>query len=358
MISRYKCYHLQIPYRAPVRWGGHEENAVDLVLLEVRTDEDQVAVAEMPVRPPWHKIQVKELITQLDQVLSEVVSEGRELKSCSESRDLNPLTRSLVDIAACQLSAAASGQPLWRELAGAQPNVPVSWTVTRKRPVEMARDAANAAELYGITAFKIKTGQGFDVDREAMQEIRSAVGADARLFVDSNGAGDITQVEAMVDMLLKFGVLVFEDPCRLPIGTEFTALQNRCKIPILVDDACRSYEDAERLCSYGAKALSIKTMKTGLGESLSIVSIARRTQAKVSVGLTAGSAFGALSTLSLAAAVPETSKCGPCEESFFASFDDFLVEPIRIREGCVTLPVDRNYVNLIDWEKVRRFVVN
>jgi len=357
-ISSYKCYHLQAPYRAPTRWGGHEENAVQLVLLEVRTSEDRVAIAEMPVRPAWHRIQVGELITQLDQVLSDVISEGRELESFALLRNLNPLTLNLIDIAAWQLHAVNLAQPLWKALGGAQARVPVSWTVTRDRPANMARNAANAADLYGISAFKIKTGQGFDVDREVVKEMRRAVGDDARFFVDSNGAGESAQVETMAEMLAAYGVMVFEDPCRLTPGTEFTALQERCRIPILVDDACRSYNDAERLCSFGAQALSVKTMKTGFSQSLTISSLAQQKNVKVSVGLTAASAFGALATLSLAAALPEAGMCGPCEESFFASFDDYLLEPIRIREGCVTLPSDANYANLIDWGKVKRLTVS
>lgn len=342
----------------PTRWGGHEESAVQLVLLEVRTSEDHVAVAEMPVRPAWHRIQAGELITQLDQVLSEVISEGGELESCALRRNLHPLTLNLIDIAARQLQAVNLGRPLWKDLGGAQASVSVSWTITRDRPEKMARNAANAAELYGISAFKIKTGQGFDVDREAVKEIRRAVGDDALFFVDSNGAGESAQVETMAQMLGEYGVMVFEDPCRITPGPEFTALQERCKIPILVDDACRSYKEAERLCSFGAQALSIKTMKTGLSQSLAISALAQQKNAKVSVGLTAASAFGALATLSLAAAVPESGMCGPCEESFFASFDDYMVEPIRIREGRVTLPNNTNYADLIDWGKVKRLTAS
>ena len=68
------------------------------------------------------------------------------------------------------LRAQAQKTPLWR-LWGGAPEVPLSWTVTREKPSVMAREAADMVDKHGFRTLKIKGGQGFETDAQALKEI-------------------------------------------------------------------------------------------------------------------------------------------------------------------------------------------
>src|ERR671927_312496 len=65
------------------------------------------------------------------------------------------LARSMVDTACWDLRAQAAGMPLW-QLWGGDPEVPLSWTVTRQAPAAMARESAEMVERHGFQTLKLK----------------------------------------------------------------------------------------------------------------------------------------------------------------------------------------------------------
>jgi len=247
--------------------------------------------------------------------------------------------------------------PLWQLLGGRDANVPVSWTVTRAPPTAMAGEAAAAAEQHGVGAFKVKTGQGLATDRCVLGEIRSAVGHDAALFADSNGAGRADEIVESSKMLADFGVRLFEDPCPLVPNEGFRTLQQNSQLPILVDNGCRSTAEGSLFLDVGARALSVKIMKTGITESRTIAGLAQARQARVAVGISATSSLGAMIALSLSASLPDDAGCAPCEETFFASVDNVLHEPLKISCGKVALPAVSGFAPLIDWKKVAALAI-
>jgi L-alanine-DL-glutamate epimerase-like enolase superfamily enzyme len=258
----------------------------------------------------------------------------------------------LIDASCWDLRAQAASVSLWQHLGAADPNVEISWTVTRAPPREMAGQAEKAGAIHGVRAFKVKTGQGFNVDRQAIGEIRRAVGAGASLYADSNGADKAADIPDMSKMLADHGVILFEDPCNLSPNDQFRTVQETSQLPILVDNGCRSLAQAKLFLDVGAKALSVKVMKTGITESRAISGFAQARQAGVAVGISAASSIGALSALTLSASLPLEARSAPCEETFFATMDDVLLDPLRIKDGKVRLPSTPGYEPLIDWQKI------
>lgn len=357
-LARHQFYPIHIPYARPIRWAGHMESGVDVLLLALETVEGIRGIGETPIRLRWHAATPKSLMTVIEEVF---LPEMRNLDLEDEQKVGNfladqaehPLAKSLIDTACWDLRAQAAGEPLWQRLGVSNPKVPISWTVTRAAPQAMARDAKQAAERHGVRAFKVKTGQGFETDRAALSEIRRAVGDDAALFADSNSADALESVPAMSRMLADYGVALFEDPCRFVPNDAFRTLRRECALPILVDNGCRSVAQAGLFLDVGADALSVKVMKTGITESRTIGRMAQQRKAGVAVGISASSSIGAMTALALSASLPGDVRCAPCEETFFANMDDVLLQPLAFRDGSVELPATSGYALLIDWTKVK-----
>jgi L-alanine-DL-glutamate epimerase-like enolase superfamily enzyme len=221
----------------------------------------------------------------------------------------------------------------------------------------MARVAEVVRERYGIQAFKIKTGQDFATDRSALESIRRAVGEDVAFYADSNGAHRAEDVPDISKMLADYGVLLFEDPCALEPNDAFRAIRKSSMLPILIDNGCRSIAEAKLFLDVGADALSVKIMKTGITESRTIADLAKAAEARVAVGISAATSLGALNALALAASLAIETRCAPCEETFFATMDDILLEPLAIKNGSIELPSVSGYEALVDWKKVESLCV-
>ena len=147
-----------------------------------------------------------------------------------------------------------------------------SW---RKRPERWST-------ATGFRTLKVKTGQGWDVDKAALSEIRSAVGPEVQIMADANDGYTASEALDYLKNLGEMGVTYAEDPCQLRPNRAFEKLQAESPIPILVDRASSGSEAAALFLERGAEALSVKTGGTGIGEArrmaeLALTSIAPRT---------------------------------------------------------------------------------
>ena len=356
-LARHTFYPLHVPYVRPIRWAGHIESGVDVLLLVIETDQGLKGIGETPIRLNWHAATLMSLMVVIEEVFLPRM-QGLDLADAGAiqvflgSIKEHPLAKSVIDTACWDLRARAAGLALWQYLGATDSKVPISWTVTRAKPQDMARETETVGERYGVRAFKVKTGQGFEVDRLALQCIRRAVGDTTALYANSNGAHRSRDVPDMSKLLSDHGVILFEDPCALEPNDAFRAIQKSSQLPILVDNGCRSLAEAKLFLDVGAEALSVKVMKTGITESRMISDLAKARHARVAVGISAATALGAMNALALSASLPAQVRCAPCEETFFATMQDVLNEPLTIKNGYVELPAVSGYESLIDWNRV------
>ena len=201
-LTRHFFYPLHARYVRPVRWAGHVEAGVDVLLLVIETDQGLKGVGETPVRLNWHACTLKSLMVVLEEVflpqmktldLADADAVNAFLGTFKE----HALAKSLIDTACCDLRARLGGVPLWQHLGATDPNVPISWTITRADPQDMAREAGMVHERHGVHAFKVKTGQGIEIDRAVLANIRRAVGDTVALYADSNSAHVAADVPAI-----------------------------------------------------------------------------------------------------------------------------------------------------------------
>lgn len=114
-----------------------------------------------------------------------------------------------IDLAAWDLAARRSGQPLWRALGGSDGAAQVY--ASGLHPSE-AVDLASAARLRGHRAFKLKVGFDADADRAACLDLRAAIGDEATLMLDANQAWSPAEARARMAMLVDSAPAWIEEP--------------------------------------------------------------------------------------------------------------------------------------------------
>jgi L-Ala-D/L-Glu epimerase len=336
-----------LPYSRPVKWSDTVEEGATFVMLRLESDMGHVGVAEMTTKPTWTGFGPQSLTTAMTEVvlpllgLVDDLNDEAAVVRCLDAIPGLHAPKALVDNAVCDLRAAARGQALWRAWGGGS-RVPVSYTVTRRSPEAMAREAALMVESHGFGVLKIKGGQGAEVDAAALRQLGRAVGDGVAFYVDANGAYPAEVALDYAQAMTDAGALVVDDPCPLHPNAAFRALQSRLERPILVDFNCWGLHDQALFLDAGARAFSVKPGRLGLSTARAMQRAARLRGATTVTGLFGESALGTWQALALASC---------------AAADDLPaeVDVPRIERVAIVLPDVPSVAERVDWERVRRF---
>lgn len=164
---------------------------------------------------------------------------------------------------------------------------------------QAARDAVKA----GYRAAKLKVGAvDPEVDAVRIRAARSALGPEAELRIDANGAWDERTALDVLDRVHDCGIAYCEEPVA---GMEAIAeVSRRSPIPVAVDESIRSESDAFRALDLGVNTLIVKPQALGGPDvALSIAGRAHQAAASVIVTSFLDSAVGVAHALHVAAAV-------------------------------------------------------
>jgi L-alanine-DL-glutamate epimerase-like enolase superfamily enzyme len=354
-LADWSTHPIHLRYPREIHWASTEEDGADYVLLRLVTDDGLVGVAEGSAKPAWNSVTPRALSVIVEELFIPLIRDVDLLDARAVSRALNKVreqrvARSMVETACWDLRAQVRGQPMW-QLWGGDPEVPVSWTVTRQAPAVMAEEAGTMVDRHGFRTLKIKTGQGRELDRAALLEIRAAVGPDVQLMVDANRGYQPGEALDCLKELAELGVTVAEDPCQLRPNRAFEELQEASPIPILVDNGCRTAEDAALFLEHGARALSLKA---GIGEAQRMADMADAQHCAAHIGFVGDTSLGSLVALQIQSALPTRGYSLPAEASFFLMFgEEYVAEPLRVEDGRVRLPTTPGHDQWIDWERVQ-----
>jgi L-alanine-DL-glutamate epimerase-like enolase superfamily enzyme len=120
---------------------------------------------------------------------------------------------SAVDVALWDLKARILGLPLLGLLGAARPCAPVygSGGFTSYDQQELEAQLGGWVEA-GIGQVKMKVGSQPEEDPQRVRAARAAIGPDAKLFVDANGAYDRKQALALAEVFAREGVSWLEEP--------------------------------------------------------------------------------------------------------------------------------------------------
>jgi L-Ala-D/L-Glu epimerase len=359
-LAEWSLHPIHLRYPREIHWASSQEDGADFVLLRLVTDDGLVGVAEAVAKPAWASVTPRALCVILEELYLPLLKKVDLLDEGAVARVLNQIreqrsARSVIDAACWDLRAQASGVPLW-QLWGGDATVPVSWTVTRQPPDAMVEDARTMVGRHGFRTLKVKTGQSREIDRAALKGIRAAVGPDVELMIDANRGYKEPEAPDYLEELAELGVTIAEDPCQLRPNRAFQELQAASPIPILVDNGCRSAEEAALFLEHGARALSLKLSGTGVTEARRMAEMAHAQHCSAHMGFIGESSLGALMALQVQSALPTRSYSLPSETSFFLMFgEEYVAERLKVEGGEVRLPEAAGHARWVDWERVRAF---
>ncbi len=118
-----------------------------------------------------------------------------------------------LDIALWDLKARALGLPLYKLLGPYREAIPIygSGGFTSYSEAELIAQLTGWAEA-GITRVKMKIGRDPSADRARVRAVRQALGSEIALFVDANGAYDMTTALRQAAHFSEADVSWFEEP--------------------------------------------------------------------------------------------------------------------------------------------------
>lgn len=218
-----------------------------------------------------------------------------------------------IETALADLLAGACGAPLahWlAEQAGlpapASAPIPANALLSALDPATLAREAKSARSC-GFRTVKVKVGRDRGADTERLRAVRAALGPDAEVRIDANGAWSEQEAIAALGTHAAHGVALCEQP--VAPGPNAPARLARVRaaspIPIAADESCASLDDLRSLVDAEAvDAVVIKPLRTGLAEALSMIREATARNLPCILTTTFDTGAGTALALHLAALLP------------------------------------------------------
>jgi L-alanine-DL-glutamate epimerase-like enolase superfamily enzyme len=338
-ITSIEAVPFTIPYHHPIVAASGTLHSAEHVLVRVHTDEGQVGVAEAAVRSFVYG-ESQASIVEAIRLWFEPALVGADPFAVEEifSRMSwiagNNTTRGAIDIALHDLRGLVTGLPSWRLLGGEGTAMRVTRILTMGGAVEAGEEARQAAGQQGIASFKVKVGGDMRVDVARVAAVRKAVGDKAIIYVDANHGWSAEVAIRALNALVEYDVDLIEEPSPAEDRIGRQRIAQQIPIPIMADESAPTLGDAAReLTSGSARALSIKTTRTGFTESARLVALATALGARTVLGTQADSMIGTAASLAFGSAHPRISR-EPGELDYFTVLTDQIVaDPLVVRGG-------------------------
>ena len=267
----------------------------------------------------------------------------------------NYVARGAVDLAVWDLVGQILGCPCHTLLGGFADDVAAAHMVSFAEPAEMAADAVEMHERFGVNTFKVKVGRAPALDIEAVRAVRDAL-PDADLYVDANRGWTYDDAVRAGDALAELGVRAIEEPISVEDRAGRLRLAERWVVPLAGDESCISLAHVDRALEEGAvRVVSIKTARTGFTESRRILDLCLARNVPVVVGSQYEGALGVLATIAFAAAFAATAGQPAEVTNFLDLADDLVVAGPEIRDGRAAVPAAPGLGVEIDEERLERY---
>jgi O-succinylbenzoate synthase len=198
----------------------------------------------------------------------------------------------------CAEEAAAGDWPEPR-----RDRIPVNVTVPAVGPAQAHRIAAAG----GCRTAKVKVadpGQALADDQARLEAVRDALGPDAAIRVDANGAWSVDEAVAATAALDRAagGLEYVEQPCASV--EDLAAVRRRVDVPVAADESIRRAEDPYRVRDLEAADVAVLKVQP-LGGVRACLRIAEDIGLPVVVSSAIETSVGIAAGLALAAALPE-----------------------------------------------------
>ena len=306
---------LSIPFRTPYVTSAATLRARDLIVLRVQ-ERHLVAYGEAAPFESYDGIS----IAHIADAMRERATPGAPQIHAADEMAFLDLEGRRLGVPAVEFDEEVRSIAVHRTLAGATP--------------EEVADAAAAGAADGFDCFKLKVGLADDEARVAA--VRDAVGPDARLRLDANGAWSAKQAVERIRRVAGYDIEFVEQPCRTL--AELAAVRAAVDVRIAADESVQSADDvsdAARAEACDVVAIKLAPMG-GITAARNAIEAARAAGLDAYVSSTVDGPWGIAAGLQLAAAERIDTHCGLATLGLFdAALADVLPAP---RGGRIEVP--------------------
>lgn len=212
---------LSIPFREPFTTAAGAVKARDIVVLRVERDH-VVGYGEAAPFEPYDGVAIADVAS--------VLQERRFPTTYPQVHAADEMA--FLDLEGRRLRMPAV------ELGSS--SVPVNFTLAGATPEDVAASAA-AARRDGYDCFKLKVGLADDEARVAA--VRDAIGPDALLRLDANGAWAPDDAVKRIRRLAPYTLQLVEQPC--VTLEDLAAVRRACDVPIAADESVQGSDDVK-----------------------------------------------------------------------------------------------------------------
>jgi o-succinylbenzoate synthase len=252
-ISSVEVIPYALPFREPYVTARGTLARREMALLRLRDEEGRVGLGEAVPLSLRGGATLADIVGELERLANRESIDEASLARAPISAPAR--CAALTALADLRGRLASSGA---RE-AGAPEPIRCNATLVSGDPAAVAADAERWAG-EGFTTFKLKLGAGDDVGQ--VRAVREALGAEARIRIDANGAWDVDTARRTLSEVEPFDVELAEQP--VATVEELVEVADTTSIPISADESVETREDAERAMRAGACRLSgVKLSKVG-----------------------------------------------------------------------------------------------
>ena len=284
-----RLFWLSIPFREAFTTAAGTVKARDLVVLRVQDTDGAVGYGEAAPFEPYDGVSVGAVARVLQERMTPTAY---------------PQVHTADEMAFLDLESRRMGTAI-AEL-GAD-TVAVNFTLAGATPEDVASSAA-AARIDGYDCFKLKVGLSDDEARVAA--VRDAIGADALLRLDANGAWTPADAVARIERLAGYGLEFVEQPC--VTLEDLAAVRRACSVRIAADESVQSADDVRSATR--AEACDVVSIKLasmgGVSAAQRAIEAARAAGIEPYVSSTLDGPWGIAAGLQLASAEGISLHCG------------------------------------------------
>jgi L-alanine-DL-glutamate epimerase-like enolase superfamily enzyme len=345
-IAAIETFRIRLPYKAMISFRSVSQSAAEYVVLRIVLDSGDEGIAEAVCRPEHSGEDATLLAYQIDNFFkplllgSDPFARATLLTKLSRMRACRA-AKSLIDIALWDLCGKVLQQPVWRMLGVNVPApVPLTWIAHGSSREAMVDETKRMARERGYRGMKLKTWRRSLEDIRLVADVRQALGDDMIIYVDGNGTYTETEARTILTKVSEFDVSFIEEPCTFADPLRQAAMASALPVALLGDQCCEGIEAVNAMLRLNAVgAVSVKLRRTGITESLQIISLCEAAGIPVLIGTDSESRIGALVRMHLHMACPKLSPW-PTETHFFDKLaDDAFVGEFQFRDGAI-MPTD------------------
>ena len=310
-IESIRLAMLRVPLKTPFKTALRTVEAVEDVVVMIRTDTGHVGYGEAPATAVITGDTHGSIIEAIRKVIApriigqEVANLNRITRLVQGAMENNFSAKAAVEIALYDLWGQLYDAPLYKLLGGGDPVVTTDITISVDYIDKMVADSVAAVDR-GFASLKIKVGKDMGVDIERVKAIHAAVEGRALLRLDANQGWTAKQAVTAMHALEDAGVHLelLEQPVRAKDIEGLKYVTERVNAPVMADESVFGpAEVIDLIKRRAADIINIKLMKTGgLSNAIRIADIASLYGVECMIGCMIESSISVAAAVHLAVA--------------------------------------------------------